>query len=76
MTHQRKTITANTVLIAFRAGTWELLIHYSKQHYRNERTAANLKWPLLPIITQWVKWPGIKSTRNNYQIIQEVLYQQ
>ena len=40
----------------------------NKQHYGNERTAAdNLKWPLLPIITQWMKtaWdyinPGIIS---------------
>ena len=67
----------NNVLITSKAGTWELLINYFKQHYGNERTAAgNLKWALLPIITQWVKWPGIKSTRNNYQIIQEVLYQQ
>ena len=64
--HQRKMITANSVLITSKADTWELLINYFKQHYRNERTAAdNLKQPLLPIIKQWVKtaWdkidPGI-----------------
>ena len=52
----KKTITANNVLITSKPGTWELQINYFKQHYRNERTAAdNLKQPSLPIITQWVK---------------------
>ena len=37
------------MLITSKAGTWELLINYFKQHYRNECTAAdNLKWLLLP----------------------------
>jgi len=59
-------ITANNVLITSKASKWELLINYFKQHYGNERTAAdNLKRPLLPVVTQWVKmaWdeidPGI-----------------
>jgi len=35
-----------------KAGTWELLINYFKQHYRNEHKAVvNLKRPLLPIVT-------------------------
>ena len=35
-----------------------------------ERTAAdNLKWPLLPIVTQWVK-----TAWHYYQIVQEVLF--
>ena len=51
-----KNFTTNNALITSEAGTWELLINYFKQHYRNEHTAAdNLKQPLLPIITQWVK---------------------
>jgi len=36
--------------------------NYFKQHYRNEHTAAgNLKWPSLPVVTQWVKmtWESI-----------------
>jgi len=46
-------ITANNVLITSKAGTWELLINYFKQHYGNECIATGkLKWPLLPIITQ------------------------
>jgi len=49
-------ITANNVLNTSKAGTWELLINYFPQHYGNEHTAAdNLKRPLLPIVTQWVK---------------------
>ena len=48
--------TANNVLITSKAGTLELLINYFKQHYENERTAAdNMKRPSLPIVTQWVK---------------------
>jgi len=55
---QRLTIEAtskeNNVLITSKAGTWELIINYFKQHFGNERTAAdNLKWPLLPTVTQW-----------------------
>jgi len=39
-----------------KAGTWELLINYFKQHYGNEHIAAdNLKQPSLPSITQCVK---------------------
>jgi len=46
--HQRKMITANTLLITSKAGTWKLLINYFKQHYGNERTAAgNLERPSL-----------------------------
>jgi len=45
---QRMTIEATskkkrlqqTLLITSKAGAWELLIHYFKQHYINERTAA------------------------------------
>jgi len=49
-------ITANNALITSKAGTWELLINYFNQHYANEHTAAgNLKWPSLPIVTQWMK---------------------
>jgi len=33
-------ITANNVLIISKAGTWELLINYFKQHYGNERTGS------------------------------------
>jgi len=44
------------VLITSKAGTWERLINYFKQHYRNEHTATgNLKQPSLPILIQWVK---------------------
>jgi len=43
-TTSKETITANTLLITSKAGTWELLINYFKHHYRNENTAAgNLK---------------------------------
>ena len=39
-------LTANIVLIASKAGTWELLINYFKQHYGNKHTAAdNVKTP-------------------------------
>jgi len=58
----KKTITANNVLITSKAGTWELLINYFKQHYGNECTAAgNQKQPLLRVVTQWVKtaWDSI-----------------
>jgi len=34
-------ITANNMLITSKACTWELLINYFKQHYGNERTAAD-----------------------------------
>jgi len=55
-TTSKETITANNVLITSKAGTWELRINYFKQHYGNERTAAdNLKRPLLPIVAEWVK---------------------
>ena len=33
-------ITANNVLVTSKASTWELLIDYFKQHYRNEHTPA------------------------------------
>jgi len=46
----------HTLLITSKAGTWELLINYFKQHYGNKlRAVDNRKWPSLPIITQWVK---------------------
>jgi len=52
----KEMITANSVLITSKAGTWELLISYFKQHYGNERTAAdNLKQLSLPIVTKLVK---------------------
>jgi len=53
------------VLITSKAGTWELLINYFKQHYGNKRTAAGkLKRPSLPIVTQWVKmaWDSINPS--------------
>ena len=40
----------NNLLIISKAGTWELLINYFKQHYGNEqKTADNLKW--LAVVT-------------------------
>ena len=48
-----------------KAGTWKLLLNYFKQHYENKHKAAgNLKWPWLPVVTQWVKtsWDSIDPT--------------
>jgi len=72
-----KTITANNVFITSKVGTWELLINYFKQHYGNERTAADyLKWPFyLSSHSSW-KWLGLNRPCFHYQIIQEVIYQQ
>ena len=44
-----------TALITSKAGTWELLINYFKQHYRNECTVADNLKRLSLLITQWVK---------------------
>jgi len=55
-TSKENDYSKHTLLITSKAGTWELLINYSKQDYGNKRTAAgNPKWPSLPIITQCVK---------------------
>ena len=65
-------ITANNVLITSKAGTWELLINYFKQHYRKERTAADN----LNRHTVGEKGLGLNRPWHYYQIIQEVVYQQ
>jgi len=71
-------ITANNALITSKAGTWELLINYFKQHYGNERTAAdNLKQPVVTYHhTVGENGLGLNQPWYYYQIVQEVLYQQ
>jgi len=51
----------NTLLITSKAGTWELLINYFKQDYKNTVGENGL---------------GLNRPRHYYQIVQEVLYQQ
>jgi len=72
-------ITENNVLITSKAGTWEQLINYFKQHYENERTAAdNLKQCCRYLYRHTVgeNILGLNQPRHYYQIVQEVLYQQ
>jgi len=71
-------ITTNNTLITSKVGTWQLLINYLKQHYRNERTAAGKHEAAVVTYrhTMGENSLGLNRPRHYYQIIQEVLYQQ
>ena len=67
--HQRKKITANNVLITSKAGIWELLVNYFKQHYGNEVAIVTYRH------TVGENGLRLNRPRHYYQIVQEVLYQ-
>jgi len=66
-----------SLLITSKAGTSELLINYFKQHYGNERTAADNEVAIV-IYRQAVDENGLGLNRPHhyYQIIQEEINQQ
>jgi len=67
------------MLITSKAGTWELLINYLNNRYRNECTAAGRKGEVAAITYSHIVGENsleLNRLCHHYQIVQEFLYQQ